>query len=98
MNAISLLKTIVGDMEQFELMRTLRMAGYGLLILGPSLHYWYNLMSRFFPKRDLVSTVKKMALGQTLYGPAMTVVFFSVNAALQGSFQNVFYYSSYMFN
>lgn len=61
------------------------MAGYGLLILGPSLHYWYNFMSRFFPKRDLLSTFKKMALGQTVFGPAMTVVFFSVNAALQGS-------------
>ncbi|KAL8541562.1 hypothetical protein ACS0TY_002722 [Phlomoides rotata] len=77
-------QTTVGWMEQYELMRTLRMAGYGFLILGPSLHYWYNFMSRFFPKRDLLSTFKKMALGQTFYGPAMTVVFFSVNAALQG--------------
>lgn len=60
------------------------MAGYGLVILGPSLHYWYNFMSRIFPKRDVFSTLKKIGLGQTLYGPAMTVVFFSVNAALQG--------------
>lgn len=60
------------------------MGGYGMLILGPSLHYWYNFMSRIFPNRDLFSTLKKIGLGQTLYGPAMTVVFFSVNAALQG--------------
>ncbi|KAL0384332.1 UNVERIFIED_CONTAM: hypothetical protein Sradi_2827500 [Sesamum radiatum] len=78
-------QTIVGESsEQYDLIRTLRMAGYGMLILGPSVHYWYNFMSTVFPKRDLLSTLKKMALGQTLYGPTMTVIFFSVNAALQG--------------
>ena len=60
------------------------MAGYGLLILGPSLHFWFNFMSKLFPKRDLLSTLKKMAMGQTIYGPALTVVFFSLNAQLQG--------------
>lgn len=60
------------------------MAGYGLLVLGPSLHYWFNFMSRLFPRRDLLSTLKKMAMGQGIYGPAMTVIFFSMNARLQG--------------
>ncbi|KAL0422514.1 UNVERIFIED_CONTAM: hypothetical protein Slati_3274300 [Sesamum latifolium] len=79
-------QTIVGESsEQYDLIRTLRMAGYGMLILGPSVHYWYNFMSTVFPKRDLLSTLKKMALGQTLYGPTMTVIFFSVNAALQAT-------------
>ncbi|OMO63345.1 Mpv17/PMP22 [Corchorus olitorius] len=70
--------------EPYDLVRTLRMAGYGLLILGPSLHHWFNFMSKLFPKRDLITTFKKMAMGQLLYGPAMTVVFFSLNARLQG--------------
>ena len=70
--------------ESYDLVRTARMAGYGLLILGPTLHYWFNLMSRLFPKRDLITTFKKMAMGQTVYGPTMNVVFFSLNAALQG--------------
>ncbi|KAL2537253.1 Peroxisomal membrane 22 kDa (Mpv17/PMP22) family protein [Forsythia ovata] len=78
-------QTIVGEStEGCDLVRTLRMAGYGMLILGPSLHFWFNFVSRVFPKRDLLSTFKKIALGQTVYGPAMTVIFFSVNAALQG--------------
>ncbi|KAK6159234.1 hypothetical protein DH2020_006548 [Rehmannia glutinosa] len=77
-------QTIVKDnLEQYDLMRTLRMGGYGMLIIGPSVHYWYNFMSRVFPKRDIISTFKKIALGQTTYGPAMTVIFLSVNAALQ---------------
>ncbi|XP_057788162.1 uncharacterized protein LOC131005282 [Salvia miltiorrhiza] len=77
-------QTIFGGMEEYELVRTVRMGGYGMVILGPSMHYWYNLMSRVFPKRDLLSTLKKIGLGQAVFGPAMTVVFFSVNAALQG--------------
>ncbi|KAK6946016.1 Mpv17/PMP22 [Dillenia turbinata] len=72
------------SLEQYDFLRTLRMAGYGMLVLGPSLHFWFNFMSRVFPKRDLVTTFKKIILGQTTYGPFMTVVFFSLNAHLQG--------------
>ncbi|KAG6515208.1 hypothetical protein ZIOFF_025593 [Zingiber officinale] len=71
--------------DSFDFMRTLRMAGYGTFLSGPSLHLWFNFVSRVLPKRDVVTTVKKMALGQLVYGPIMTGVFFSVNAALQGS-------------
>ncbi|XP_052192722.1 uncharacterized protein LOC127801537 isoform X2 [Diospyros lotus] len=68
----------------YDFVRTLRMAGYGMLILGPSLHFWFNFVSKVLPKRDLFTTLKKIVMGQTLYGPVMTVVFFTTNAALQG--------------
>lgn len=78
-------QTIVRESsEPFDFIRTSRMAGYGMVILGPSLHFWFNFVSKLFPKRDLFSTLKKMVMGQTLYGPAMTVIFFSLNAHLQG--------------
>lgn len=70
--------------EPFDFVRTLRMAGYGMIILGPTLHFWFNFMSKLFPRTDLFSTLMKMVMGQTLYGPAMTVIFFSFNAHLQG--------------
>ena len=70
--------------EAYDLVRILRMAGYGFLILGPSLHFWFNFVSKIFPKRDLITTFKKIIMGQTIYGPIMTVVFFSSNACLQG--------------
>lgn len=70
--------------EPYDFVRTARMAGYGMMILGPSLHFWFNFVSKVLPKRDLFTTFKKIVMGQTLYGPVMTVVFFSVNAALQG--------------
>ncbi|KAK9056632.1 hypothetical protein SSX86_023994 [Deinandra increscens subsp. villosa] len=78
-------QTIAGSSrEPYDIVRTIRMAGYGMIILGPSLHYWFNFVSRLFPKRDLVATFKKMFMGQAIFGPIMTVVFFSVNAGLQG--------------
>ncbi|XP_076955667.1 uncharacterized protein LOC143630570 [Bidens hawaiensis] len=78
-------QTIAGSFEEsYDLVRTIRMAGYGMIVLGPSLHYWFNFMSRLFPKRDLISTFKKMFMGQAVFGPIMTAVFFSANAGLQG--------------
>ncbi|KAK1317414.1 hypothetical protein QJS10_CPA05g01286 [Acorus calamus] len=72
------------SLHSYDPVRTMRMAGYGLLISGPSLHFWFNFVSKILPKRDLVSTLKKMVIGQTVYGPIITAVFFSSNAALQG--------------
>ncbi|CAK8573860.1 unnamed protein product [Lathyrus sativus] len=70
--------------KSYDFIRTLRMAGYGMIILGPTLHFWFNFVSKLYPKRDLFSTLKKMIMGQTIYGPAMTVIFFSSNAGVQG--------------
>ncbi|KAJ3675581.1 hypothetical protein LUZ60_004623 [Juncus effusus] len=67
-----------------DFMRTIRMASYGILLSGPSLHLWFNFLSRILPKRDLTTTFKKMFIGQAVYGPIITTVFFSFNAALQG--------------
>ncbi|GLT93568.1 hypothetical protein SLE2022_113570 [Rubroshorea leprosula] len=68
----------------FDSMRTLRMGVYGLLLLGPSQHFWFNFLSKHLPKRDLLTTLKKVLMGQALFGPPSTSVFFSYNAALQG--------------
>lgn len=64
--------------------RTLRMAGYGMIILGPAQHMWFNFVARVLPKRDVITTSKKLLLGQLTYGPAITGAFFAFNAALQG--------------
>ncbi|XP_020580274.1 uncharacterized protein LOC110024569 [Phalaenopsis equestris] len=64
--------------------RTLRMASYGTLVAGPALHLWFNFASRIIPERDVISTLKKIFIGQTCFGPIMTSIFFSLNAGLQG--------------
>ncbi|XP_004289787.1 PREDICTED: PXMP2/4 family protein 4-like [Fragaria vesca subsp. vesca] len=82
--AADLSSQTIAKSDSYDPVRTLRMAAYGMVILGPSLHFWFNFMAKTFPKRDMLSTLKKMAMGQGVYGPTMTVVFFSVNAFLQG--------------
>ncbi|XP_057794287.1 uncharacterized protein LOC131010669 [Salvia miltiorrhiza] len=64
--------------------RTLRIAAFGLFILGPSQHFWFNYVARVLPKRDLISTLKKLAMGQIAYAPVINGTFFSYNAAAQG--------------
>ncbi|KAL0366260.1 UNVERIFIED_CONTAM: protein sym1 [Sesamum radiatum] len=68
----------------WDSIRTLRMAGFGLIILGPAQHVWFNFVGRLLPKRDVITTFKKLAMGQLVYGPMINGVFFSFNAALQG--------------
>ncbi|CAL1410618.1 unnamed protein product [Linum trigynum] len=67
-----------------DYVRTLRMAGYGFMFLGPAQHLWFNYMSRILPNRDVMSTLKKIFLGQAGFGPVNASLFFSYNAALQG--------------
>ncbi|XP_022634524.1 PXMP2/4 family protein 4-like [Vigna radiata var. radiata] len=68
----------------YDLIRTLRMAIYGLLILGPTQHTWFGFLSKIFPKTDLASTLKKILMGQLILGPIINAVFFSYNGACQG--------------
>lgn len=74
--------------DSLEFLRTAvaaRMATYGFLISGPTLHLWFNFISKLFPKKDVVNTLKKMFIGQAVYGPIINSVFFSYNAGLQGT-------------
>lgn len=74
----------LSESSSIDWIRTLRMASYGVLISGPTLHIWFNFASRFIPKQDIISSLKKVFMGQAFYGPLMTAIFFSFNAALQG--------------
>eukprot|EP01018_Ginkgo_biloba_P005466 Gb_33054 [translate_table: standard] len=81
---LSIAASGTSDKQKFDVPRTMRMAGYGLFLSGPTLHLWFNFLSEILPKRDVISTVKKITLGQTVYGPIVTTIFFSANAFLQG--------------
>ncbi|XP_060173378.1 uncharacterized protein LOC132604068 [Lycium barbarum] len=70
--------------DSLDIIRTLRMAGFGLLILGTAQHHWFGFVARVLPKRDIISTLKKLLMGQLLFGPVINSIFFSFNAALQG--------------
>lgn len=59
----------------YDLKRTSRNAIYGLLILGPSQHLWFNFLSKILPKRRMPAILMKTF---------MSYLFFSYSGALKG--------------
>mmetsp|Transcript_24725 Transcript_24725/g.36253 ORF Transcript_24725/g.36253 Transcript_24725/m.36253 type:complete len:341 (-) Transcript_24725:145-1167(-) len=58
----------------------------GLLYFGPAAHGWYETIFRLLPKQSLISTLQKAALGQLLFGPSFTCVFFATSLMQSGEF------------
>ena len=46
-------------------------------LFGPAAHFWYGLMQRSFPRQRARDTLCKTVLGQTLFGPCFSVLFFT---------------------
>ena len=58
----------------------------GLLVFGPAANVWYSTIFKLLPSTSLVSTLQKAALGQLIFGPAFTSVFFGAGMIQAGSF------------
>ena len=66
--------------------RTLSSGLVGLLYFGPAAHAWYQTIFQILPGTSLVSTLQKAALGQLIFGPSFTCVFFAVSLLQARSF------------
>lgn len=66
--------------------RTISSALVGLLYFGPAAHAWYDMIFKLLPGTSLVSTLQKAALGQLLFGPSFTCIFFATSLLQQGNF------------
>lgn len=58
----------------------------GLLYFGPAAHYWYEWIFKLIPGAGLISTLKKATLGQLVFGPSFTCIFFATSLMQSGSF------------
>jgi protein Mpv17 len=65
---------ITGDSDRS---RTITSTLVGLLYFGPALHYWLLMISKLIPGFSVVATLKKTLLGQSIFGPTITCVFFA---------------------
>jgi protein Mpv17 len=54
-------------------------AAVGLLYFGPAAHFWYQWIFRLLPGTSLISTLQKAALGQLIFGPTFTCIFFATS-------------------
>eukprot|EP00898_Chlorokybus_atmophyticus_P002136 jgi/Chlat1/2923/Chrsp2S04633 len=69
---------------KWEAERSLRMLSLGLFLSGPGQHMWFSFLHKYLPSRKPPFVVLKVALGQLLYGPFFTALFFAANGYLQG--------------
>ena len=58
----------------------------GLFYFGPAAHAWYEMIFRILPGTGMISTLQKAALGQLIFGPSFTCIFFATSLWQSGQF------------
>lgn len=58
----------------------------GLLFFGPAANIWYSTIFKILPSTSLIATLQKAALGQIIFGPIFTCVFFGAGMIQSGTF------------
>jgi len=72
--------------KKYNWTRTLVSCAVGLFYFGPAAHAWYEWIFKVLPGTSLISTLQKAALGQVIFGPSFTCVFFATSLMQSGSF------------
>lgn len=72
-----------------DLVRTARMASFGLLFYGPLQQRWYGLLDRNFAGASTKNFLSKVALNQLALGPVVLAASFAWNLALTGQAQRI---------
>lgn len=67
-------------------MRTFVSCAVGLFYFGPAAHAWYEWIFQVLPGTSLASTLQKAALGQMIFGPSFTCIFFATSLMQSGQF------------
>lgn len=80
--------------NSYNLLRTLRMTLFGILMDGPVGHLWYTTLDKnVFPKapKSNKAVVSKMLLDQVAWAPFFSCVFFAFMCCLEGRPQHTMY-------
>lgn len=72
--------------SSFDTKRMIFSIMIGALYFAPAAHYWYEAIFRFLPGKGLVSTLQKALLGQAIFGPSFTCIFFASSLMQNGTF------------
>ena len=72
------------DNEEYDGIRTLRLASFGLLIHGTSGHYFYGFLDSTLPGNSGATVAEKVLIDQVFWAPVFTLIFFGYNLFLEG--------------
>jgi len=82
-------KFIEPDDKEYDIMRTVRLGTFGLLIHGTTGHYFYGFLDSKLPGTKPVTVATKVAIDQTLWNPIFGCMFFGYLNLMEGkSFQD----------
>lgn len=70
-------QSIALSAQGYDLRRSLTSLVVGLCYFGPALHYWLGLITKLIPGDGVVQTMLKTLIGQSIFGPTITGVFFA---------------------
>lgn len=72
-------------LKRFDQTRALTSLAIGGVYFGPAAHYWYAWVTEFIVGNSLKHVLAKAALGQLIFGPIFTCLFFAVACVQSGA-------------
>lgn len=73
----------------FNWVRMLRMGVFGSVLIGPTLHYWFNWLAKILPGNAPATTIKRVIWDQGVFAPPFIAVIFGFLAMLQGKLDDL---------
>lgn len=70
--------------SEYDWCRVAACASVGLCFFGPAAHWWLEALTARWPSSGLRATLIKTLLGQVIFGPAITCVFFASSCVAAG--------------
>lgn len=71
--------------SEFDVQRLLRLASFGLLIHGPTSHYFYGALDNVIKGTSALAVASKVGIDQVLWNPIFGCAFFSYIGMLEGA-------------
>ena len=88
-------QTFVHPQSTYDYVRTAKMASYGLIMIGPTLHLWYKVLDRYVARKypanyvqtkreKTMNAIRQMVVDQTLFAPLALVQFLGYMGLIEG--------------
>jgi protein Mpv17 len=69
---------------KFNVFRSCRMLILGGVVIGPSLHFWYNALHKFLPAQTTAGALMRLAADQLVFAPTFIPFVFGVILSMEG--------------
>ena len=79
-----LAQTFIEKNDALDLARMIRLSLFGLLIHGPTAHFFYGKLDKLIPSTDIVPVISKVGIDQLAWNPIFGSIFLSFMSLTEG--------------